>query len=1206
MEEIRKTLEEIKTNRTFHLCEKVEEAPLSPILRMRETHSFVRNDEVIGRDDDEKAILKLLLDDTETIENVSLIALVGIGGLGKTTLAQFVFNDEEVQKYFDLKIWVYVSREFDVKLIVRKVIKSITGESLEENPDMDKLQKRVREEIKGKRFMLVLDDVWNEDAEKWHKLDILLKGGASGSRVLITTRSEMVAKITGASRFHKLSGLDTENSLTLFQKTAFLKGKEPMVNLEVAKIGEDIVDKCKGVPLAIKTIGGLLFKRLVCSNDPRKVLMGFKQNELSKIANQNESDSGILPTLKLSYNNLPSHLKRCFVYCGLFPKGFDIQVQTLINQWIAHEFVKPQDNNYRSCLEDLGYNYFMELLMGSFFQEPKEDILGTIHSCKIHDLMHDLAISIAGKGIITLDESSCNYVEMDSSKLDGHGESSFGRALHMFVDFNSLGSCQIPPALLDQKEMRTFISPNSEPLRSSDCDAFLLNFKSLRTFMLCSVYDKKMPKGLGDLKHLRYLDLSGYCNITTLPNSITRLYNLQTLILLGCSNLKSLPQGLQNLIKLRHLKIEGSYLLDHMPRGIGELTSLHTLDLFLVGGNNKVVSKQSGGLGELCKLNNLHGHLTIKFLGDNESVASDSVAACLKDKEHLESLRLRWSRSPDNVDAINNAEMVLDGSQPPKNLKVLEVYEYPGERFSNWLSFLTNLVRLDISFCGRCQYLPPLHRLSSLQQLRLVNLRALKYVSNVEWNMKSYNHLSTSSKSSTISFFPSLRTLHIKGCYNLRGWWPNQIWESNEVVGAIAEHQHQKPSFVNLSRLEISGCPNLKFMPPFPSVENLELYRTSSMILQNTIMLENVAATSECSTSPPLSKLKHLSVACVHDLESFPEAMDNLLCLQYLEFNNCSKLASITEGIGKLVSLQSLGIIFCRSLASLSEGICNLTSLEHLKIINCPSLTSLPEGIGNLKSLQSLKIKDCTNLTSRLEGIDSLTSLGDLTIAKCTSLTSLLEGIGSLSLLRVLSIDECSSLTSLPQEIGSLSSLTNLKIERCVNLILLPEGINNLSSLRELKIEGCTSLTSLSEGTSGLSSLKYLILKGCTSLTSIQERIGCLPSLEDLTIVRCTSLTSLPEGISSLSLLRALTIQECTSLTSLPEGIGNLSSLRYLKIERCTSLTSIPHGICNLPSIKLVNGQRYDDMPLDGLVDYLLDAQKRCRIFPHRLYERRR
>ena len=250
-----------------------------------------------------------------------------------------------------------------------------------------------------KKYLLVLDDMWNEDNTKWLLLKNLLMVGARGSRIVVTTRSEMVVSITRATSWYALGGLPVEKAWNLFVKVAFGEGHLPK-NQAFISLGKEILEKCVGVPLAIRTIASLLHSK-ASENEWRS----FKNNELSKIP---QEENNILSTLKLSYDHLPSYIKQCFAYCRLFPKDYEIDVETLIDLWAAQGFIKL--SNPKQRVKDVGREYFMLLLWRSFFQDVREDFRGNIW-CKMHDLMNDLAISVAGTECTILHSTEENIGE---------------------------------------------------------------------------------------------------------------------------------------------------------------------------------------------------------------------------------------------------------------------------------------------------------------------------------------------------------------------------------------------------------------------------------------------------------------------------------------------------------------------------------------------------------------------------------------------------------------------------------------------------------------------------------------------------------------------------------------------------------------------------------------------------------------------------
>ncbi|XP_039688348.1 disease resistance protein RGA2 isoform X2 [Medicago truncatula] len=391
MKAIQKRLDDIaKTKHDLQLNDRPMENPIA-YREQRQTYSFVSKDEVIGRDEEKKCIKSYLLDDNAT-NNVSIIPIVGIGGLGKTALAQLVYNDNDVQSHFELKMWVHVSDKFDIK----KISWDIIGD--EKNSQMDQVQQQLRNKIKEKKFLLVLDDMWNVDRELWLQLKHMLMEGGKGSMIIVTTRSQTVADITHTHRPLLLEGLDSEKSQELFFRVAFGELKEQN-DLELLAIGRDIVKKCAGIPLAIRTIGSLLFSR----NLGRSDWQYFKDAEFSKM---DQHKDNIFSILKLSYDHLPSFLKKCFAYCSLFPKGFMFEKKTLIQLWVAEGFIQ-QSNDVRR-VEDVGHEYFMSLLSMSFFRDVTIDDCGGISTCKMHDIMHYLAQVVTGDEYVVVEGEELN------------------------------------------------------------------------------------------------------------------------------------------------------------------------------------------------------------------------------------------------------------------------------------------------------------------------------------------------------------------------------------------------------------------------------------------------------------------------------------------------------------------------------------------------------------------------------------------------------------------------------------------------------------------------------------------------------------------------------------------------------------------------------------------------------------------------------
>lgn len=702
MKAIRKRLDDIAYNK--HALQLTEHPMKTPIAyrEQRQTHSFVSKDEVIGREKEEQRIKSYLLH-TNAKDHVSVIPIVGIGGLGKTTLAQLVYNDNAVRDYFEQTMWVYVSDEFDIRKIAQKII------GHDKNCEIEQVQQELRNNIQGKKYLLVLDDVWNEDRELWLKLKSLLMEGGKGSMIIVTTRSQTVANIMGTHPPLLLKGLDSQKSWKLFSRVAFSEGKEPN-DLELLATGRDIVEKCAGIPLAIRTIGSLLYSR----NMGRSDWLYFRDVEFSKIDQHKDK---IFAILKLSYDHLPSYLKNCFVYCSLFPKGFVFDKNTLIQLWVAEGFIQPS-NDIR-CVEDVGHEYFMSLWSMSFFQDVTLDDCGGVSICKMHDLMHDLAQLVAGKEYAVVEGKEaniCNRTRYLSS----------GTALHFAQTSSS------------SYKLRTFLvlSPQINSINYLNQSYFgsLLSLKCLRVLTLCGMDIVVIPKSIKELRHLKYIDLSRNNVLKCLPPDITSLHNLQTLKLSECSELIELPADINR--SLRHLELNGCESLACMPPGLGQLANLQTLTHFILDSVST-----SGGVNELVGLNNLRGRLVMKrldFLRNN--AAEVESAKVLLEKRHLQQLELQWRYDekftqwpfPPKVDKQENEnwlkdEMILQGLQPHHSLQKLVIDGFCGKRLPDWIGNLSSLLSLEIHNCNGLTSLPEgMRNLVSLQKLCIYNCSLLE------------------------------------------------------------------------------------------------------------------------------------------------------------------------------------------------------------------------------------------------------------------------------------------------------------------------------------------------------------------------------------------------------------------------------------------------------------------------------------------------
>ncbi|OMO75694.1 Disease resistance protein [Corchorus capsularis] len=698
------------------------------------TTSLVDKSEACYRTDDRERILRLLWGDSEAgHKEISVIAIVGMGGMGKTTLTQFVYSavkeEKEKKKKFDFTVWVSVSDEFDVFNVTKTIYESVipSNSSIHDympllNKDLNSLQVAVESRLRDQKILLVLDNIWNLSFGEWDLLRRPLQAADSGSKIIVTTRSRIVSSTMRSTHVHELNGLSDDDCQSLFEKHAFgnVDGDSTLKT-----IGVNISKKCKGLPLAAKTLGSLL--RLERESEKWNNVLN------SKIWDLPDDKSGILPALLLSYHHLPSHLKQCFAYCSLFPKGHKYQKGDLVRLWIAEGLVQQTRSKRR--MEEIGESYFNELLSRSIFQSIKgkfEDETDFI----MHDLVNDLAQHIAGEFCFKFEDDSLPQNPKRVRYL-----SCILEPKEMVLKLNAFEE------VFKGLRLRTFLS-----LRSSSATCNPIFFQcplfressSLRALSLSGYRICTLPDFFGNLKHLRYLDLSRN-EIKTLPDGVVSLLNLETLKLSSCHELTDLPTNMKNLTKLEHLDIKGTRLRE-MPQQFGALKHLKLLTNFIVGS-----SSGSSRISEVKELSLLRGTLSITGL-QNVTQTEDAKVANLEDKRYLRELIFEWDavdphngKAPNAEDAnrpngnetnnftdqnTQNAEDVLALLKPTENLECLTIKKFCGRNFPDWLgnSQFSKIERLFLIDCPNCSSVQSLEQLPSLKKLDIYGLEGVEQV----------------------------------------------------------------------------------------------------------------------------------------------------------------------------------------------------------------------------------------------------------------------------------------------------------------------------------------------------------------------------------------------------------------------------------------------------------------------------------------------
>ncbi|XP_026384215.1 putative disease resistance protein RGA3 [Papaver somniferum] len=444
----------------------------------RSSLSFSGDSVVVGRDIDRSKIIDLLVSSPvnkyEEREKLSVVSIVGMGGLGKTSLAKLVYNDESVRDHFDLKIWVHVSEDFDLDKVLKDIIESIDGNKYESGSNVDVLVRHVGDRLRDKKYLLVLDDLWSEENDRWERLKSYLMGGTQGSKVLVTTRKIHVARVVeGILPAYHLKQLSADDCWSIIKDRAFSPGGATE-NARMVQIGKDIAKKCSGLPLAAKMLGNTMRSKK-------------DEHEWSAIRESDFSDkefwNSILRIIKLSYDDLPSMSKQCFSHCSIFPRGREMDREALIQIWMAEGFLLSSGER---SMEDVGDEYFNNLLSHSLLQNAEKDEFDGIKKCQMHDLVHLLAVAV-------VDKEECLIM-----KADQVVDISEVRRLHLVFDDGN--GRMFPEAGNNATKLRTFIA-----IEVGDCGRIESVFSNinLRIIYLTGSSIQKLPASLSKLRHLR-------------------------------------------------------------------------------------------------------------------------------------------------------------------------------------------------------------------------------------------------------------------------------------------------------------------------------------------------------------------------------------------------------------------------------------------------------------------------------------------------------------------------------------------------------------------------------------------------------------------------------------------------------------------------------------------------------------------------------
>ncbi|XP_068330013.1 disease resistance protein RPP8-like [Pyrus communis] len=522
------------------------------LLKLRRSTPRGQDKDIVGLEEDIATLVARLVSEDQW----RAISIVGMGGIGKTTCAKEVYNHADIQTCFDRRAWVYVSQQFRTRDILVSIIKQVSTRTKDTAKlGEDELEEVLYKLLEGRRYLIVLDDIWSTGA--FDSLAKAFPNNHSGSKLFLTTRNNNVALHADAQSLpHELRFRSKEDSWKLLCRKAFTESIERMCPPQLEEIGKEIVAKCAGLPLAIVVLGGMLSRKRRLSEWQRvlnsiRALLARGPNAVSAI-------------LALSYYDLPYYLKFCFLYLGLFPEDYLFSARKLFRLWIAEGLIPYYDGR----MEDLAEEYLNELIDRNMVQAARLSANDRVKHCRLHDLMRDLCISKAKSVEFLYIHSNLKY------SIFSPFPCSHSRARHhaIYSGFSSSPDESTP-------SLRSLLFFKVRQIESGiSLSDVCRRFKLLRVLELEDMKLRTIPSAIGEMIHLKYLGLR-HCSIGSVPEEIGWLSNLQTLDILENANILRFPDVLWKMKSLRHL-----YMYVHPLVGKWRIDTLQHLQT-LVGIN---------------------------------------------------------------------------------------------------------------------------------------------------------------------------------------------------------------------------------------------------------------------------------------------------------------------------------------------------------------------------------------------------------------------------------------------------------------------------------------------------------------------------------------------------------------------------------------------------------------------------------------------
>ncbi|CAM0870322.1 unnamed protein product [Alopecurus aequalis] len=757
IKDINEKLDEIKMNAEMFNLDRITRQQFQVATVDRNQTSPVDELEVVGTEIKQSINDMVQMISASCHENRSIVlGIHGMGGIGKTTLAQKIYNEQMIREKYQVHIWLCISQSYTETGLIKQAIR-MAGEKCDNLETKTELLPLLVDTIKGKSVFIVLDDVWKSDV--W--IDLLLSPfmRASIFHVLVTTRNLYVLAEMHATYTHQVNIMNYHDGLELLMNKSF----QPYEQIsEFKNVGYEIVKKCDGLPLAIKVIAGVLSTKRTTA-------------EWKSIRDSKWSIHGLPKELGgplyLSYNNLPPRLKQCFLWCALLPPNFEIHRDSVAYWWVAEGFV-GKENGF--SIYEIAEEYYLELVRRNLLQPIPEFV------DKGRSTMHDLLRSLGQ--FLTKDHSLC----MNAESID---------AMSNLRRLGISHAVEELPALEEHKCLRSLLIFNNKNFKSVHKDIFR-KLEHIRILVLSGTGIQTIPESLGNLVLLRLLDLS-YTEINKLPESTGRLISLEYLSVLGCRQLHSLPAGLMRLSNISFLQLERT-AIDRVPKGIAKFQKLYNL--------RGVFESETGfRLAELRCLPSIQ-RLWVSKLEKAIPVGE----LILKNSRYLKELGLRCTMSTHDRtryehDEVQIIQQVYDMLIPSPSLEYIFLVGFPGTMFPEWLRLkpelnMPSLRQMHLDECISCKELPPAGQMPQLQFLKIQGADAVETIGK---------ELLGKQVRSRVAVFPKLEVLQVIDMRNLKSWSLN----TGKPCDNMESNSQQISVMPCLKRLLLLDCPKLRALP---------------------------------------------------------------------------------------------------------------------------------------------------------------------------------------------------------------------------------------------------------------------------------------------------------------------------------------------------------------------------------------------------------